>query len=139
MKEVATALLFDKDNRLLIYLRDNKPEIAYPNYWDLFGGLVEPGESPQQALLREINEELNVDVSHYQLLFTVDTDDLIGNPNRKYVFLVPTHYAYESFQLQEGQCLKAIRLKEYTQYEFANVLSSILASFIAHEAAIPYL
>ena len=34
----------------------------YPNVWDLPGGHVRPGETPAQALVRELAEELGVEV-----------------------------------------------------------------------------
>ena len=34
----------------------------YPDCWDLFGGHVEPGESPEEAARRECREEISVDV-----------------------------------------------------------------------------
>ncbi len=52
MKQIAQVLLLDRHNRLLIYLRDDKPEIPFPNHWDFFGGHVEEGETPEQALVR---------------------------------------------------------------------------------------
>jgi 8-oxo-dGTP diphosphatase len=58
--EIAQALLFDRNHRLLLYLRDDKPEIPFPNRWDFFGGHVEPGETAEQALVREVREELGV-------------------------------------------------------------------------------
>ena len=62
MKQIAQVLLLDRHNRLLIYLRDNKPEIPFPNHWDFFGGHVEVGETPEQALVREVMEELGVNL-----------------------------------------------------------------------------
>ena len=44
------ALLFDRFNRLLVYLREDKPEIPFPNHWDFFGGHLEEGETPEEAL-----------------------------------------------------------------------------------------
>jgi 8-oxo-dGTP diphosphatase len=32
----------------------------YPNVWDVFGGHIEPGEQPEQTLVREIEEELGI-------------------------------------------------------------------------------
>ena len=43
---------------VLLQLRDNKSEIPYPNCWGTFGGQIEDGEEPEEALLREIREEL---------------------------------------------------------------------------------
>jgi 8-oxo-dGTP diphosphatase len=45
---------------LLVHRRPDKH--AYPNVWDLPGGLVEPGESELGALARELHEELGVHV-----------------------------------------------------------------------------
>jgi 8-oxo-dGTP pyrophosphatase MutT (NUDIX family) len=63
MKEISQVLLFDSDRRLLVYLRDDNPAIPFPNHWDFFGGHLEAGETPEQALLREVKEELGVELS----------------------------------------------------------------------------
>lgn len=56
-KVVAVALLFDH-GRLLICQRP--PHGQFPNKWEFPGGKVEPGESPQDALRRELREELGI-------------------------------------------------------------------------------
>ena len=57
MKEIA-AIIFENDKgEFLLYLRYNKPGIPFPGYWDLIGGHVEEGETPEQALVREVKEE----------------------------------------------------------------------------------
>lgn len=58
---VASAALIDADGRLLLTQRpDGK---AYAGWWELPGGKLEPGERPEQALSREIAEELDVTVA----------------------------------------------------------------------------
>ncbi len=67
MIEIAQALLFDRDGRLLIYLRDDKLSIPFPNHWDLFGGHVEVGETPEEALRRELQEEIGATLDSRRL------------------------------------------------------------------------
>ena len=44
------------------------------DYWEFPGGKIEPGETPQEALKREIKEELAVDISVGNLIDTVEYD-----------------------------------------------------------------
>jgi len=60
------ALLVTPDRRYLLQLRDDIPGIWYPDHWGLFGGAIEPGESPEQALMREVEEELGVVPTSYR-------------------------------------------------------------------------
>jgi 8-oxo-dGTP pyrophosphatase MutT (NUDIX family) len=57
-REVAAAVLVAWDGRYLLQLRDDKPTIHMPGHWALFGGSLEPGETPAGGLLRELEEEL---------------------------------------------------------------------------------
>ncbi|MFI5683829.1 (deoxy)nucleoside triphosphate pyrophosphohydrolase [Streptomyces sp. NPDC051636] len=55
---VVGAALLD-DGRLLAARRSAPPELA--GRWELPGGKVEPGESPEDALVRELREELGIE------------------------------------------------------------------------------
>lgn len=48
------------DGKFVMVQRDNKPEILNPNKWNLPGGGIEPGETPNEAVLRELHEEIDV-------------------------------------------------------------------------------
>ena len=47
---------------------------AYKDWWEFPGGKMEAGESPQAALVREIREELDAEISVGRLLDTVEWD-----------------------------------------------------------------
>ena len=55
--EVALAVLV-REGRWLMQLRDDVDGIVCPGCWGLFGGHLDPGESPEQAVQRELREEI---------------------------------------------------------------------------------
>lgn len=56
---VVAAALLDADNRILIAQRPANKNMG--GLWEFPGGKVEAGESPEQALIRELKEELDID------------------------------------------------------------------------------
>lgn len=57
---VAAAALIDRDNRVLISKRPEGKSLA--GLWEFPGGKVDPGETPEEALRRELKEELDIEV-----------------------------------------------------------------------------
>lgn len=43
----------------------------YPNVWDVFGGHIEPGETAEQTLVRELREELGITPTRWRYLETL--------------------------------------------------------------------
>ena len=62
------ALLVDTNGKLIAQQRDDKPEITNPGMVSLFGGTSHEGESPIETLRRELQEELELEVSSNNLL-----------------------------------------------------------------------
>ncbi len=110
---VAACALVDADGRVLISKRPDGKPLA--GLWEFPGGKVEAGEKPETALIRELKEELAIDVSEACL-----------------APLTFASHAYEAFHLlmplyicrrwngfvtaREGQDLKwvrPIRLRDY--------------------------
>jgi 8-oxo-dGTP diphosphatase len=59
MTIVCCAGLLHKDGQVLLGLRA-KSRISFPNVWDLLGGRQEDGESLEQTLVRELQEEVGI-------------------------------------------------------------------------------
>ena len=69
--EVVAAVIFDEQGRIFATQRGYG---EWKDWWEFPGGKIEPGETPQQALCREIREELDAVIEVGELLRTIDYD-----------------------------------------------------------------
>ena len=69
--EVVTAVIFDEAGRIFATQRGYG---EWKDWWEFPGGKMEAGETPQQALHREIHEELDAEIEIGPLLRTIDYD-----------------------------------------------------------------
>ena len=111
---VAACALVDVDGRVLLARRPEGKKMA--GLWEFPGGKLNPGETPEQALIRELKEEIGIDVAAACLA----------------PFAFASH-AYEGFHLlmplflcrrwvgiptaQEGQTLAWVSARRLTEYE----------------------
>jgi 8-oxo-dGTP diphosphatase len=119
-KAVVSALLYNLQGQVLLQHRDNNEYTVFPGHWGLFGGGVEAGESLEEALDREIWEELEYRIQHKELW-------LIAREPRAtfHTFLVPLDVPLEKLVLHEGQgfgyfdadeALQTLKLPPVTRY-----------------------
>ncbi len=74
---VVAAALVDRDGRLLVQQR---PEgLSMAGLWEFPGGKLEPDETPEQALIRELGEELGIDVDHACLAPACFASEALGD------------------------------------------------------------
>ena len=130
MKQIAMVLLFDPHGRLLVYLRDDKPDIPFPNHWDFFGGHVEDGETPEEALVREVEEELGIELEHWNFFRRYVCTEGDAYPNIKYLYWARIDQTAEELTLYEGQRLMSLALDERHHLKFANILGQLLEEFV---------
>jgi 8-oxo-dGTP diphosphatase len=130
MKEIAAIILENDKDEFLLYLRDNKPGIPFPDHWDLIGGHVEEGETPEEALVREVKEELDIDLKDYT--FYKKFECLTGDAyeNTKYIYTGKINLPIEEITLLEGVRPKYFKREEIPYVKFANILKSIVMEYI---------
>ena len=101
----AAAVIVTEDGRYLLQRRDPVPTIWFPDRWGLFGGAIEDGESPEEALLRELGEELGFAPRNFAYFTQVGFDlTRFGHgPKLRYIFEVPVTPAdLQAMVLSEG-------------------------------------
>ncbi len=110
---VAAAALIDVDNRVLIAERPAGKSMA--GLWEFPGGKVAPGETPEQALLRELREELAIEVCETCLApFT-----FASHTYESFHLLMPLYLCRNwegEITPQEGQRIKWVRAVRLTDY-----------------------
>lgn len=111
--EVAVGVMFNDQGQVLVGQRIVQDQ--YFEKWEFPGGKLEVGESPTQALARELKEELSIDVQSSQELMTLDHD----YPDRQVRLYVRTVDAYSGQATSsEGQAIKWVALSALQELDF---------------------
>lgn len=120
-------------------LRDNIPEIWYPDHWGLFGGSIDPGESPEQALAREVEEETGLAPRELRYFSRFDFDFSFAGRDifPRYFYEVPfSENDLDEMILGEGADMKVFSAEELFQLRlvpydaFALLMHSRRADFL---------
>jgi len=131
MKQVAQIIFENDKGEFLLYLRDGKPGIPFPHHWDLIGGHIEEGETPEEALIREVKEEIDFDLKDYTFFREYLCLEGDAYPNIKYIYTGRIDLPAEEILLLEGDRLQFFTREEIPDVKFANILKRIMLDYIA--------
>ncbi|RJS63027.1 (deoxy)nucleoside triphosphate pyrophosphohydrolase [Priestia filamentosa] len=113
MKKVVAAIIKDKD-KILIAKRNSKDHLA--GKWEFPGGKIEPDETPEECLAREIREELRVDIE----IGSFYDDNIYGSKDQA------IHLLFYWAEVMNGEVtavvhddVKWITIKELARFDFA--------------------
>ena len=126
MVEVVAALIWDKDKFMICQRPAHK---ARALLWEFVGGKVEPGETKEQALIRECQEELAI---------TISVDDVFMDVVHEYPDIT-VHLTLFNATIAEGipqklehNDLRWITSKEIPDYRFCPADEEILEAIKCH-------
>ncbi|MDR4493597.1 MAG: NUDIX domain-containing protein [Nitrospirales bacterium] len=108
--DAVAAIITLDDGRYVLQHRDNLPHIWYPDHWGCFGGAVQEGEEPLDALRRELVEELEFQPSRLTYFSRFDFDlDPIGLRSyyRTYYMIEMSPGERSRLVLHEGDAIEA--------------------------------
>jgi 8-oxo-dGTP diphosphatase len=110
---VVACALIDADKRVLIAQRPEGKSMA--GLWEFPGGKVEPGERPETTLIRELKEEIGIDVSEPCLAPLT----FASHAYETFHLLMPLYVCrrWEGFAVaREGQTLAWVRANKLRDY-----------------------
>lgn len=122
MKRKGSSIIFINDNEeILLFQRDNINTIPYPDMWDVPGGHVESGEKPEECIVREMNEEMGLNLREFNLSSVISFDDRV-----EYTFWKKENLNINKIDLKEGQRLKwftrAAAARTHLAYGFNEII-----------------
>jgi 8-oxo-dGTP diphosphatase len=149
MRKSAGAFVYYKDS-ILLFHRDDKPSIPFPDHWDIIGGVVDTivdpktGESREETfeetLRREMVEEIGINPSNLKFIGTYDRSKFEGqNILSAYysVELTDDEFAKVKFgkkeEDEEGQEVKAVPLEDLDLYKIVPLAKCLLNKEIEFE------
>jgi 8-oxo-dGTP pyrophosphatase MutT (NUDIX family) len=113
-----------KIGKYLFSLRDNKSTILNPDTWSLFGGGIDDGESPLDAIKREVKEETNITIYAIRELGNMTVTQISKKnggkediKNNVSFFLAKTDATLDEAELYEGQRLEYFTIEEVKELD----------------------
>ena len=126
----AVAIILINDRKeVLLQLRDNNPAISFANSWTLPGGVVESGETPEQAAHRELAEETGLDLKLFNWKVYKRRPRNRQFVIEQHVYFGKTHQKADEMILGEGQDLRFFRKDELASLSVAFEFDILLNEF----------
>lgn len=114
------------DHKLLLMLRDDKPDLPAANTWSVIGGRREGNETPEQTVIRETKEETNISLTTIQFLQSTNSE---GRTSEAFVSYI-TKEQFESIKLgDEGQKLEFFSYEQLSTIPLAPTLAKLLTQY----------
>jgi 8-oxo-dGTP diphosphatase len=135
------AIPINADGKILLQQRDDRSDLSYPGYWTTFGGKVEDGESPDEAIRRELLEEIELELP--MKLWRVEEYPMERDGQKiiveSYTYVGRIDRAASEITLNEGQALGYFGLEDLDRlkigWDFERVFREFFAALI--EGALP--
>jgi len=124
---VGIGVVIVRDCRIALIKRANEPS---KGKWTIPGGLVELGESVEEAVIREAKEETCLEIEDPQLIDVVGNVDLDSNGKVKYHYVIIDYLVHvKSGNILAASDAEELRLVPFDEVESYNLTSSFRQFF----------
>ncbi len=129
--EWAGIILVNANGEILLNLRDDSPMDNWPNCWDVIGGAVEAGETPDECMIREMREETGEALMSFDPFQSYDVPLRDGGVARFHVYSGRLDKPAAKLLLGEGQEHRFFSISELDTLKIAHGTDLILRDFVA--------
>ena len=133
MADVRTvsALLRNSEGKVISQLRDDKPGLMFPGHWSTLGGRIEDGETPDEAVKRELIEE--IEICPPMTFWRLFEHHFVSNGKAYdvdiYAYVGDIELEIADIRLHEGQCLAYLDAADIDKLSFAFGLDHLYREF----------
>jgi len=117
-RRASILILYNQDKEILLQHR-TKDAPYLPNFWGFFGGGIEKDETPEEAVIREIKEELSLDI---KAPFFFNSYEIKEGENKyeRFIYLLPTTLTAKQLRpyQNEGDNLRFFTYKKTEKIKF---------------------
>jgi len=135
MKPRDVAVLILEKDRMILLQKRSKTEKRFPDSWGLFGGGLKEGETPEQALQREIKEEVGLELKDPMLSASYPYE-LKESNEAGTVYVFKEFYRGSSLALHEGQEMRWFDPAEALKLDLHPIYKTIIEEIVQNRAPV---
>jgi mutator protein MutT len=127
---IVHTLITNEKGEVLILQRSNTDDIL-PEYWDIPGGTLEDGEDPLVGAMREVKEEIGIDIINPKLFFQKSNVDI--KKNKQFItliFLAKVSNPQIILNLEDHQAYAWIQPSEINKYKTVKYLEACVSAYL---------
>jgi 8-oxo-dGTP diphosphatase len=127
MKSYSTLIIKNSEGKFLLQQKD-RTYPKYPYYWNNIGGAIEEGETPKEAIIREVKEELGIEIEMPQ-----NVGVLISNGKEENIFYKELNLDISKIIIGEGRAIDYKSKEEFNELKILPNDRKMLEYFIERE------
>ena len=116
-------IVLKKDNQFLLNLR-NRDHPENPGLWALIGGGVDEGETPEEALVREVKEEISYNLKEFKKIYEEDT-----NVGKRIFYFAKINVPLSDLRLGEGEDINFFTYEEIKKLKVNSLHKKVINQF----------
>jgi len=127
------AILVNPRGQILLQQRDDKPGLLFAGYWTTLGGAIEAGETPDQAIRRELLEEIELEpaVKLWKVYDHSHTLRGVWVTVEQYLYVGRIEQEISEITLNEGQALGFFDVDDLAKLPIAFDFAPLFREFFA--------